>query len=171
MPPTLDVLIIDEAHHLKNTDTLSHRACRAASEVPDAALALTATPIHLGSRDLNNLLSLLDPEEFSSFDMFEACMSFNQKIVEAERLVARSDPDRFQRIHNILHGLVSRSTAVPQFSFTASASELVVERLRTHPLFADTLDRLRLADPQDGRETIEIQLAELNFLSRPFTKA
>lgn len=60
MPPTLDVLIIDEAHHLKNTGTLSHRACRQAADAADAVLALTATPIHIGSRDLFNLLSLLD---------------------------------------------------------------------------------------------------------------
>jgi SNF2 family DNA or RNA helicase len=57
--PTLDVMIIDEAHHLKNRDTLSHRICRSAAENADAVLALTATPIHIGSRDLFNLLSLL----------------------------------------------------------------------------------------------------------------
>jgi superfamily II DNA or RNA helicase len=172
MPPTLDVLIIDEAHHLKNTETLSHRACRAASEVSDAALALTATPIHIGSRDLYNVLSLLDPEEFSSFEAFEACMSVNQKIVETERLVTQNAHDRFQRIHKILHDLVARRSVTPQFSFAASASELVIERLRTHPLFGDTLERLQRADPGDRRETIEIQrqLAELNFLSRIFTR-
>ncbi len=102
MPPTLDVLIIDEAHHLKNTETLSHRACREAAEAADAVLALTATPIQIGSRDLFNLLSLLDPEEFGDFDLFQACMALNQEIVQAERMVTRNDPDRFTRIHRLL---------------------------------------------------------------------
>ena len=39
----------------------------------------------MGSRDLFNLLSLLDEEEFASFPYFEACMLFNRHIVAAEQ--------------------------------------------------------------------------------------
>ena len=88
MPPTLDVLIIDEAHHLRNTETKAHKACREAAASADAVLALTATPMQMGSRDLFNLLSLLDEEEFGSFPYFEACMLFNRHIVAAEQKIA-----------------------------------------------------------------------------------
>jgi superfamily II DNA or RNA helicase len=50
--PPLDLLIIDEAHHLKNPETLSHRMGRDLAETSDAVLLLTATPIHLGNKDL-----------------------------------------------------------------------------------------------------------------------
>jgi len=49
MPPPLDVLIIDEAHHLKNAETKAHKACREAAGSADAVLALTAIPIQIGS--------------------------------------------------------------------------------------------------------------------------
>ncbi len=55
MPPPLDLLIVDEAHHLKNSETKAHKACRTAAESAEAVLALTATPIQIGSRDLFNL--------------------------------------------------------------------------------------------------------------------
>jgi superfamily II DNA or RNA helicase len=173
MPPTLDVLIIDEAHHLKNTETLSHRACRQAAEAADAVLALTATPIQIGSRDLFNILSLLDPEEFSDFELFEACMHFNQNIVKAERMITKSDPERFQRIHELLTALGSSLPRIPQFSYSGTARAIVAERLLRHPLYSDTLDRLQTADPQSARDTIDIhrQISELNFLSRILTRS
>src|SRR5579862_1717980 len=105
MPPPLDVLIIDEAHHLKNAETKAHKACREAAGSADAVLALTATPIQIGSRDLFNLLSLLDEEEFASFPYFEACMLFNRHIVAAEQKVTQADPHRFEIIHKILVAL------------------------------------------------------------------
>jgi hypothetical protein len=91
MPPPLDVLIIDEAHHLKNAETKAHKACREAAGSADAVLALTATPIQIGSKDLFNLLSLLDEEEFASFPYFEACMLFNRHVVAAEQKIAQTD--------------------------------------------------------------------------------
>src|SRR5208283_2094610 len=95
----------DEAHHLKNAETKAHKACREAAESADAVLALTATPIQIGSRDLFNILSLLDEEEFASFQYFEACMLFNRNIVRAEQMVTQQDPKRFDAIHSILMDL------------------------------------------------------------------
>ena len=106
MPPPLDVLIIDEAHHLKNSETKAHKACREAAASADAVLALTATPIQIGSRDLFNLLSLLDEEEFASFPYFEACMLFNRHVVAAEQKITQTDPNRFAVVRSILESLV-----------------------------------------------------------------
>jgi len=172
MPPALDVLIIDEAHHLKNTETLSHRACRHAADAADAVLALTATPIHLGSRDLFNLLSLLDSEEFSGFELFEACMHLNRRVVQAERLVTRSDPERFKKTHALLTSLGENRLGPLAFSIPELAERQVQSRLAQHPLYRDTLERLQSANPGSVRDTVEIhrQLCELNFLTRIFTR-
>src|ERR1035438_4267350 len=114
MPPPLDVLVIDEAHHLKNSETKAHKACRTAAESADAVLALTATPIQIGSRDLFNILSLLDEEEFASFQYFEACMLFNRNIVRAEQIVTQDDPNRFVNVRSILTDLGNDKSALMQ---------------------------------------------------------
>jgi superfamily II DNA or RNA helicase len=183
MPPPLDVLVIDEAHHLKNSETKAHKACRNAAESADAVLALTATPIQMGSRDLFNLLSLLDEDEFASFQYFEACMLFNRSIVQAEQRVTQTDPERFRAVHNILKALGDDKShllreALSEASLRSSPLELaqgwmtVSRALRQHPLYAETLRQLIESDPASRRATVEIQrnLAELNFLSRIFSR-
>jgi SNF2 family DNA or RNA helicase len=183
MPPPLDVLVIDEAHHLKNSDTKVHKACRVAAEASDAVLALTATPIQIGSRDLFNLLSLLDEEEFASFQYFEACMLFNSRIVAAEKEISRKETDRFEVAYRMLKDLGDNKfelfeTTWRSSNFRASFSDLeqgwasVSRALRQHPLYEETLRQLLESDPSDRRATVEIQrnLSELNFLSRIFSR-
>jgi len=183
MPPTLDVLIIDEAHHLKNSETKAHKACREAAGSADAVLALTATPIQMGSKDLFNLLSLLDEEEFASFPYFEACMLFNRHVVAAEQKIAQTDSDRFQVAHGILSALGDedgylQEKALKEANVQSSRLELalawiaVSKSLRQHPLYEETLRMLAESNPASRRATVEIQrnLAEMNFLSRVFSR-
>lgn len=183
MPPPLDVLIVDEAHHLKNTETKAHKACREAAGSADAVLALTATPIQIGSRDLFNLLSLLDEEEFASFPYFEACMLFNRHIVAAEQKIAQSAPDRFQVVRGILNALgvengYLQREALTEANVQSSLTELAIawmavsKSFRLHPLYDETLRMLAESDPGSRRATVEIQrnLAEMNFLSRVFSR-
>ncbi|MCS7026013.1 MAG: SNF2-related protein [Bryobacteraceae bacterium] len=183
MAPTLDLLIIDEAHHLKNAETSAHKACRSAAESAEAVLALTATPIQMGSRDLFNLLSLLDEEEFASYPYFEACMLFNRYIVQAEQKITQTDPNRFQVVYQTLtalgndrvelfdKGIRARALRLKPFELE-QARQAVRETLCRHPLYPETLRLLTEADPASRRATVEIQrnLAELNFLSRIFSR-
>jgi SNF2 family DNA or RNA helicase len=57
--PPLDMVIIDEGHHMRNPGTLNHRLGLALSETADSMLMLTATPVHLGNQDLFFLLRIL----------------------------------------------------------------------------------------------------------------
>jgi SNF2 family DNA or RNA helicase len=183
MPPPLDLLVIDEAHHLKNSETKAHQACRTAAEAADAVLALTATPIQIGSRDLYNILSLLDEEEFASFTYFEACMLFNRHIVRAERIVTQQDSRRFEDARRILQDLGDANSSLFQetlrelsvrssFFEISQGWEAVRQALHRHPIYPETLRLLSESDPASRRATVEVQrsLAELNFLSRSFSR-
>lgn len=61
-PPRFDLVIVDEAHHIRNSDTYSHKAVRFFCDHAEAVLFLTATPIQLGSNDLFVLLNVLRPD-------------------------------------------------------------------------------------------------------------
>jgi SNF2 family DNA or RNA helicase len=54
--PLIDCLVIDEAHHLRNSETVSHALARRVMESADYKLLLSATPINLHREDLRNLL-------------------------------------------------------------------------------------------------------------------
>src|SRR6185437_1080314 len=69
-PPPFDLLVIDEAHHLRNTETRTHELGQLLRSLAEHKVFLSATPIHLRNRDLFSLLRLLDPENFADERQF-----------------------------------------------------------------------------------------------------
>ena len=61
-PPRFDLVIVDEAHHIRNQNTFRHEAVRFFCDHAEAVIFLTATPIQLGSNDLFVLLNTLRPD-------------------------------------------------------------------------------------------------------------
>src|SRR4051812_290707 len=61
-PPKFDLVIVDEAHHIRNPETLLHQGVRYFCDNAHAVLLLTATPVQLGSDDLFTLLNVLRPD-------------------------------------------------------------------------------------------------------------
>lgn len=70
-PPQFDLVIVDEAHHIRNTDTYRHQAVRYFCNHAEAAVFLTATPIQLGNEDLCVLLNTLRPDLIIDEESFE----------------------------------------------------------------------------------------------------
>lgn len=60
-PPKFDLIIVDEAHHIRNTATYAYRAVNRFCDAAEAVLLLTATPVQLQDDDLFVLLNLLRP--------------------------------------------------------------------------------------------------------------
>lgn len=80
--PLVDLVIFDEAHHLRNPETAQHKLAQLLVDVTDYRLLLSATPINLHSGDLRVLLKLLDP------DLFQREVSFDQLQQENEPILA-----------------------------------------------------------------------------------
>jgi ATP-dependent helicase HepA len=49
-PPSFDLVIVDEAHHIRNADTFLHQGVRYFCENARAVVLMTATPVQLGSK-------------------------------------------------------------------------------------------------------------------------
>ena len=96
-----DLVIIDEAHHLRNSETKSHHAGLLLSDATDSMVLLTATPIHLGSEDLYRLLRLLDANEFSDLEIFRQRIEENEPLVRAQNLIRRYPPQIDQALDEL----------------------------------------------------------------------
>ena len=64
LSPHFDLIVVDEAHALRNTATRSFALGSLLSDWADMLLLLSATPLNLGTDDLFNLLQLLEPGDF-----------------------------------------------------------------------------------------------------------
>lgn len=81
--PLIDLLIIDEAHYLRNPESLTAVLGRLLCSVSQRVLLLSATPIHLKNADLYHLLNLIDPDTFNQPTIFDSILEANAPIVKA----------------------------------------------------------------------------------------
>ena len=87
----IDLVIIDEAHHCRNTSTQSNKVANILADNADAMLLLTATPLQIGNEDLFNLLKILSPGEFDDMSVFEDRLIPNQHINRAVSILGTGD--------------------------------------------------------------------------------
>src|SRR5437016_1166299 len=89
----IDVLIVDEAHRLRNPETLQHKVGVVLTRSANATVFLTATPVQNKLEDLWNLLKLLSPEEFSEWPLFQEQIKGNRLILAAQKALTTHPPD------------------------------------------------------------------------------
>ena len=89
--PYFDLVIVDEAHHIRNRTTLAYKAVSYFCEHADAAIFLTATPIQIGGKDLFTLLNVLFPDKVIDEPTFNAMTAPNEYIYSAIRNLRRGE--------------------------------------------------------------------------------
>ena len=90
---SFDLVIIDEAHHMRNPETLSFDLGETLSNLADSLVLLTATPVHLSDMDLYYLLNILDPVQFESPAMFKYQLEPNKVLNGIISDLAQIPPD------------------------------------------------------------------------------
>lgn len=92
LPPEVrfDLVIVDEAHHLRNPGTKSYELARFLCAASEAVLFLTATPVHIGATNLHALLALLRPDLFPDEATFVEAIEPNQHLFAAMRAIRAS---------------------------------------------------------------------------------
>lgn len=151
--PYFDIVIVDEAHYMKNPETLSSELGEVLGELSEAMLFLSATPLQLGTFDLFNLLRLLVPEEFSDFLLFHGLIEPNDYINNA-----------FRRLYN-------PSDALNELKKVENTSQK--DRFTKNPYYLDAIKLLiDNKDKLSRDQAIRLQklLIELNCLSYIFTR-
>ena len=95
--PKFDLVIIDEAQHIKNQNTYAYQAAQMFCDNAESIVLLTATPIQLGDKDLFVLLNLLRPDLVFDLESFRHMAEPNPFINEAAKII-RSNLDDWQTL-------------------------------------------------------------------------
>lgn len=88
--PLIDLLIIDEAHYLRNPESKTAVLGRLLRNVSDYTIFLSATPVHLRSSDLFQLLNLLDEDTFNHISTFGSILEANAPLLVAREAVLKN---------------------------------------------------------------------------------
>ena len=88
----LDMLIIDEAHHLRNPTSQTHAIGPLFTKIAAFNMLLSATPINLKNRDLFSLLRLIDRDTFADEDSLEEIIQANAPLMKAKDALSDNKP-------------------------------------------------------------------------------
>jgi len=103
--PRFDLVIVDEAHSLRNRSSRSNYVGSLLADLADYLIFLSATPLNLGSNDLFNLVNLLDEGKFPEQAIFEDQIAPNRVLNDVARnmgsLDARSRKQSLKRLEEL----------------------------------------------------------------------
>lgn len=152
--PLIDLLVVDEAHYLRNPQTVTHQLGRLARSAAHYAVFLSATPIHLRSRDLYSLVHLLDEDTFDRAAFFESLLQANAPLLRARDAVLRADPD---------------GEALSEALQEASEHALLKSSLQLRSVIRDVRSCDDLSDPE-FRSRLAYRLDRTNLLGQVVTR-
>lgn len=141
-PPQFSLVIVDEAHHVRNPGTSSQELARLLCDLSEAVVFLSATPVHVGSSNLFHLLNLLRPDLFPDEAVFDDILEPNKHITNAMRHV---------RFRNPAEGWQSDAAAALSTAVSTSWGRTA---LANDALFRVWLDRLRRRDVRTVEDRI-----------------
>ncbi len=103
-----DLVIIDEAHYLRNSSTKSYELGELLRDTSEGFLLLSATPIQTGSENFYNLLRLLSDEEFHNKTNFEMQLAENYPLVKLASAI--DENDNITVVKDLLRATLSNAT-------------------------------------------------------------
>lgn len=141
-PPQFSLAIFDEAHHLRNPETNGNQLARFICDASEAALFLSATPVHLGSRNLYTLLNLLRPDLFLDEKVFNEMVAPNKHLTQAMRHVRTRAPQATWQVESTQALLAAATTPWGQ------------QVLLQDPRFTDWFGKLQASQVSSDEERI-----------------
>lgn len=151
-PPHFDLIIVDEAHHIRNTNTYANQIVSYLCNNADAVVFLTATPVQTKSEDLFVLLNTLRPDLIIDRNSYQKMMEPNQFITQAVKCIRQNKP-----------GWQERATeALTQIIKTEWGSLIA----QNNPLYKTVMEGLN-EDPMTNEQRVRLisQVEDLHTLS------
>lgn len=105
--PHFDLVIVDEAHHIRNSATWMHKGVELFCSNADAVVFLTATPLQNGNEDLYSLLHVLRPDFVFDKETFSHLIEPNRYINLLLSTVRQQKDDWQEEATSLLNAALS----------------------------------------------------------------
>ncbi len=159
--PFLDMVIFDEAHIMRNSQTANARLGERLSNIAGAGVYLSATPVHNKAGDLYSILRFIDQDVFTTEHSFHQLCNQNVYLVRLLNLLAEPTFDQVQfeqilqliKAHDVFGGTHYKQVLKECEGYNDSPSNRVRLRniLESHNPLSSFINRTRKRDVQDAR--------------------
>lgn len=168
-PCRFSMVLCDEAHKLRNSNTQTYKGAEIIMGNTDSALFLTATPVMIDEENLYNLLHLLDGKRYFNYQIFKNRIEENKPFIEALSMLNSNQP-----LYDIKEKLLStsiRSRFVNSdeeeiYSNSSSVSEIYKE----DPLFQEILNLLEQDDCHKLRARLQYLISSMSVMNTVFSR-
>ena len=169
--PLLHLVVVDEAHYLRNAQTQTHRFAALLRPVADGLVLLSATPIQMRSTDLFNLLHLLDEDAFPYEWSYDQSVKANAPIVALRDRVLREVVPQAEFVEALKQALQIRffdDSEQIKFMLSEPPSDALLASPRGRAQLAEQLDRINPRAKVIAR-TLKRDVQELRVQREPVT--
>lgn len=163
------LILCDEAHRLRNKETLQYKGAEMIIPSADAAVFLTATPVMLNTENLYNLLHLLDNEKYAEPQVFDNLLKENTPFVLA--LTELNEGVPMKKIAKKL-----RSAEVAQVYYINDkpyylGTSTIDERFGSFPLYQRIIHRMtEEEDTNPIRAKVQYDLSNMSVMNNIFSR-
>jgi ERCC4-related helicase len=155
--PVFGMVVIDEAHHMRNPETDSNELGNLLSNMTEMMLMLSATPLNLRNEDLYNQMHILNPAAFPDKTTFETLQNPVIKLNQIRRLIVKNT---VEAMNEILYKL-------QEFERDPMGKVLF-----SHPFVTKFIERLKEKNPFSSEEIVKYErlFVSLSPLYYSFTR-
>ena len=169
------LVIFDEAHHLRNTDTLSNSLADLLCDRADAALFLTATPLQTQLRDIVNLMGTLGVDVAEDPGLLEEQLRWDMQLNDWIRLLKNRPPGWHRDAIEMLGSLESgggrdrpgwqdfRRLVVNSDLDHSTQRSIAIDSARDLQVLDPYMTRTLRADVDENRPTREAVTRKMDF--------
>lgn len=169
--PLFDLVIIDEAHYMRNPSSQNAKLGQMLRDVTENILLLSATPVNLKSADLFHLLNLVDADTFNRPEAFPLVLEANGPLLEAREAVLNLDNswgDVRSYLNDAQQHFLLASNRQLQSIINEGDAEGLTEDRRARVKLANRIERVNLLRNVVSR-TRKIDVTELKVVREPKT--
>lgn len=157
LDPIWSLVIVDEAHHMRNSGTESNQVGHLISMLTQMMVMLSATPLNLRDEDLFNQMTILNPALFPDKQTFEALIAPVKSLNKIRRLISMRSSQHWSEIRSEIE---------------AMSSEGIGRMIRRHEGVLELENRITRDEPLDSEEVAYYDrvLTSLSPLDSSFTR-
>lgn len=170
--PVIDLVIVDEAHYLRNPESQTARLGQLLRAVTEHIVLLSATPINLRDDDLFHLLNLVDPDTFDSKEVFPQVLNANEPLIKARQaalnLISTESDIKKHLYQAVTHQLLSKNLQLAELIKTSFSEDMLASRSERVSL-ANRIERINLLRHAVSR-TRKVEVTEWRVVRRPYSE-
>jgi len=167
----ISLVVCDEAHKLRNSDTQTYRGAQRLMDCAEAAVFLTATPVMISTENLYNILHLLDNAKYYNPQIFDNLLEENKPFVRA--LSQLNAGMELPKIAEQLSAcpVTTKYTDAEGTVVLSSETHTVDERFKNYPIYGRLMEALTSGDDSHAAKAhIQQDLSAMSVMNNIFSR-